>query len=374
MPPLGGDEKGGLTEPEGTQAHPRSNMRRVLQGVLSLALVVAIFAFALPRLADFSEVWAELAEMTWIEFLTLVVASLWNIVTYWFVMVAALPGLTLYQAMLVNQSSTAIANTLPGGGAIGVGVTYAMYTSFRFSPSQIALSVAVSGVWNNFVKLGMPVIAIALLALEGDAAGTTLTAAVIGVGVLVGAVVAFAAVLRSEHVAFVVGDKLGGAMSAVGRIVRRGPFDGWGDKAVRFRSETIELLERRWLWLTLATLVSHLSLYVVLLVTLRHVGVSEDEVSWIQVLAAFSFMRLVSALPITPGGLGVVELGYSAALIAAGGDRAQVVASVLLFRALTYLLPIPLGALTYVLWRRGAHRGEHPGAPAEALAGGKPGR
>lgn len=78
--------------------------------------------------------------------------------------------------------------------------------------------------------------------------------------------------------------------------------------------------------------------------------------SWIQVLAAFAFIRLVSALPITPGGLGVVELGLTAALIAAGGDRAEVVAGVLVYRVLTYLLPIPFGALTYVAWRRGAKR------------------
>ena len=42
---------------------------------------------------------------------------------------------------------------------------------------------------------------------------------------------------------------------------------------------------------------------------LRPVGVSNDEVSWQEVLAAFSFVRLLSAVPITPGGLGVVELG-----------------------------------------------------------------
>jgi uncharacterized membrane protein YbhN (UPF0104 family) len=50
---------------------------------------------------------------------------------------------------------------------------------------------------------------------------------------------------------------------------------------------------------------------------------------------ACAFIRLVSALPITPGGLGVVELGLTAALIAAGGDRAEVVAGVLVYRALT---------------------------------------
>ncbi|MGH2827628.1 MAG: lysylphosphatidylglycerol synthase transmembrane domain-containing protein, partial [Actinomycetota bacterium] len=81
-----------------------------------------------------------------------------------------------------------------------------------------------------------------------------------------------------------------------------------------------------------------------------------NEASWIQVLAAFAFIRLISALPITPGGLGVVELGLTAALIAAGGDREEVVAGVLVYRAFTYLLPIPFGALTYVAWRRGAKR------------------
>lgn len=126
------------------------------------------------------------------------------------------------------------------------------------------------------------------------------------------------------------------------------------DAVARFRSDTTELLKRRWVWLTTATVVSHVSLYLVLLIALRHVGVSEDEVGWAEVLAAFAFVRLISALPITPGGLGVVELGLTAALISAGGDDAQVAASVLVYRALTYLPPIPVGAAMYLRWRRGA--------------------
>jgi uncharacterized protein (TIRG00374 family) len=93
------------------------------------------------------------------------------------------------------------------------------------------------------------------------------------------------------------------------------------------------------------------SLYLVLLLSLRHVGVSDATVSWIEVLAAFAFIRLLSALPITPGGLGVVELGLTAALVAAGGPKAPVVAGVLVYRALTYLPPIPLGLLAYVRWK-----------------------
>ena len=66
---------------------------------------------------------------------------------------------------------------------------------------------------------------------------------------------------------------------------------------------------------------------------------------------AFAFVRFLTALPITPGGLGVIELGLSAALVYAGGPRAEVVAAVLVFRALTYLVQIPFGAITYVYWR-----------------------
>jgi uncharacterized membrane protein YbhN (UPF0104 family) len=46
----------------------------------------------------------------------------------------------------------------------------------------------------------------------------------------------------------------------------------------------------------------------------------------------------------------------------AGGDKAQVVAAVLVFRALTFLLPMPLGALTYWWWRRAERRRTTPTA------------
>jgi uncharacterized protein (TIRG00374 family) len=91
-----------------------------------------------------------------------------------------------------------------------------------------------------------------------------------------------------------------------------------------------------------------------------HVGVSDDQVGWAEVLAAFAFVRLLSALPITPGGLGVVELGLVAALVAAGGNEPPVVAGVLVFRALTYLAPIPVGVVTYVIWRLRRNWRVHP--------------
>jgi uncharacterized protein (TIRG00374 family) len=76
-------------------------------------------------------------------------------------------------------------------------------------------------------------------------------------------------------------------------------------------------------------------------------------VPWQTSLAAFAFVRLLTALPITPGGLGITEIGL-VGILAAGvspGVGAQVTAAVLLYRAVTYLPPIPLGAAAYLMWQ-----------------------
>ena len=80
---------------------------------------------------------------------------------------------------------------------------------------------------------------------------------------------------------------------------------------------------------------------------------SQAPVPWQTSLAAFAFVRLLTVLPVTPGGLGITELGLIGTLVAAAGHQAsaQVTAAVLLYRAVTYLPPIPLGAIACLTWR-----------------------
>jgi len=335
---------------------------------LSAALVGAIFFYVLPQIADFSEVWAAISNMTWIEVVTLGLLAAWNLMTYWFVMTAATPGLRIPQAMVVTEASTAVSNTVPAGSAIAVGITYLMLGSWGFSKSRSTLSVVVSGLWNNFAKLGLPVLALALLALQGEASASRVTAGLVGIGALVAAAAVFALMLRSEEFARKAGNVAARFVSKLRRIVGKGPATGWDDATSKFRARTITLVEKAWLRLTLATVVSHLSLFAVLLVTLRNVGVANDKVSWIEALAVFAFVRLLTAIPLTPGGLGIVELGLITGLTTAGGDKPDVVAAVLVFRILTYVLPIPFGLATYVFWRR--NTSWHDSAPP--LAGAPP--
>jgi uncharacterized protein (TIRG00374 family) len=123
-------------------------------------------------------------------------------------------------------------------------------------------------------------------------------------------------------------------------VFRKPPVTGLADRAAKFRADTISLVSYRWWRLTWTTLLSQVALYFILLLALRDLGVSEQQVSAAEVFAVFSFGRLISALPITPGGLGMIELGYIGGLSAAGGDKAAVVAAVLLFRTLTFGIQI----------------------------------
>ncbi len=334
-------------------------IKRIVQTVASLAIVVGIFVFAFPQFADYGDVWTEISAMTGIEVVTLFGVAIWNLVTYWFVLTAVMPGLTYPQAAISNQASTAVANTMPGGGAIAVGVTYAMYRSWGFGKSEFALAAVVSGVWNNFAKLGMPVLALALLALEGDITATRVIAAVVGIGVLIGFIALWSLFLYKESLARRIGAFVGRLVSRLRSLVHKPPVHDWDDAGADFRAQALGLLRTRWLRLTVSTLVSHISLYIVLLVTLRHVGVGDGVLSWIQVLAVFAFIRLISALPITPGGVGVVELGLTVGLQVAADltnvsettFEAKIAAAVLVFRAITFLLPVPLGAISYLIWR-----------------------
>jgi uncharacterized protein (TIRG00374 family) len=138
------------------------------------------------------------------------------------------------------------------------------------------------------------------------------------------------------------------------RLIGRPPVTGWELATVKFRGRTIDLVEHRWPAITAASLVSHLSLYAVLLLALRHLGVADAEVGWAEVLAVFAFARLVTAIPITPGGAGLVEAALIAGLVGAGGDKSLVAAAVLIYRALTWALPILVGIACYGWWRRQA--------------------
>ena len=132
----------------------------------------------------------------------------------------------------------------------------------------------------------------------------------------------------------------------------REPVTWGGGSFERFRVDVVDVLARRWHLLTLATLAGSLSVFLVLLVSLRALQVPSAEVSVVEAFAAWSLARILGSIPITPGGIGIVELSLTASLIGFGGNNAGVVAAVLVFRFLTIVPTLVLGTVAAVLWRR----------------------
>jgi uncharacterized membrane protein YbhN (UPF0104 family) len=327
-------------------------VKRGLAAGLGLAVVVGTFVFVLPQFANYGEVWARVESLSWRWIVILLATVALNIVTFAPPWMAVLPGLGFVQALTVTQASTASTYVAPGGPAVGVGLSAAMLLGWGFSASAVALAVTLTGVWNELAILGFPALAFVLLTIHGDSGAALQTVAALGLAAFVVLAGALAVALASARMAAKVGDLAARILNRVLKLVRRGPV-GWdGTSLVHFRARALGLLRRRWPVLTVATLAGQLSVFLVLLASLRALDVGPGEVSVLEAFAAWSLARIIGSLPITPGGLGLVEVGLTSVLVGFGGNRAGVVAAVLLFRFLTIVPTLLLGAGAGLMWRR----------------------
>jgi len=339
---------------------PKSRQRQLIGIGLGVAVVAATFVFVLPRIADYGDVWSVLKKLSWQQIGALLLATLLNLVTFAPPWMVALPRLDFRRAFVLTQASTASTYIAPGGAAVGVALAFAMLRGSGFSAGPVGLAAAVTGVWNQFALLGFPVIALALLTLQKEQDALLQTVALIGLAVFVVAAAGFAVGLSTPKLARFVGASSARLVNWFLRLVRREPVGWTADAFVRFRREAVGLLRRRWLVLTLATLAGQLTVFVLFLVSLRVLDVSAGEVSAVEAFAAWSLVRLLGSLPITPGGIGVVEVGLTTALVGFGGANAEVVAAVLVYRFLTIVPTLVLGLLAGATWRRLNPARAHP--------------
>ena len=115
----------------------------------------------------------------------LLVATALNLATYAPPWQAALPGISYRNAFVLSMSSSASTYLAPGGPAVGVALSYGMLRSWGFRKKDVTLAVALTGTWNQFIMLGLPSLALALLTIVGEHHSLLKTVALIGLGVFV---------------------------------------------------------------------------------------------------------------------------------------------------------------------------------------------
>jgi uncharacterized membrane protein YbhN (UPF0104 family) len=333
-------------------AVPGRTWKRAAVGAIGLVFVIATFAFFLPKIADYRDVWTVVRDLSWTWILGLLTVTALNILTFAPPWIAALPGLRFRDALALTQIATALSIVVPAGAAVGIAGAYGILRRWGFAPREIARAVTLVSLWNQFANLSYPIVAVFLLTATGGDSAILATAAFVGVAVFGVAVATLGLVLSSPRMAMEIGNlAAAGASWGVG-LLRRPPVAWGGASFDRFRADAVVLLRRRWHLLTLATLVGTLNVFLVLLVALRACGVAGSEISVVEAFAAWSLARILGSFPITPGGVGVVELGLTGALIGFGGGNAGVVAAVLIYRFLTMAPTVIAGLVATVAIRR----------------------
>lgn len=345
--------------------------RNLLLGALGLGVVVVTFAVVLPRIANYSDVWEALQRLDAIWLVAFALAIAFNVVTFAPPWMLALPGLGLRHALLFTQASTAFTYLAPGGGLVGMAGSFGLLRTWGFGSGEVARAVTLTGVWNQLSNLLLPVVAVLVLSIEEQKDAVLTTAAVVGGMVFAVATGLLVLVFWSNGLARSIGAVAQRLVNRLLGAIRRRPARGWPGRLVTFRQQTVELVRRRWLALTVASIVGNLAVFVILLLAVRALEVGSSQLTWAEAFAGWALARALQLIPLTPGGVGPVEIGLTGILVGFGGPNARVVAAVLLYRALTILPTLVVGAATIVAWRWvGPGREEGLAAPARNPPGG----
>jgi uncharacterized membrane protein YbhN (UPF0104 family) len=326
----------------------RSRRRAVLRTALGIALVAAVFAEVLPRIASYGSVAHRLGMVSAPWAAGLAAAAVLDIVTAALPWLAVLPQLSFVGALGFTQASTALTTVLPGGAPLGMAFSFGFLRRLGVGRGESAFAVALTGLWSQVSILVYPLVGALLVFTTGRLSGST--AAIAGASGAAAAVfvgVAIAA-LRSQAGMLRVGEAAARVAARLARILRRPPPAWTGATLVQLRREWLGVLRRRWPSLTAATLTNQLSAYVLFEVCLRAVGISVATLPPAEAFLAWAIGRVITSLPLTPGGIGVVELGLIGSLVGFGAPHAHAVAAVLLYRALVIVPTLAVGTVALV--------------------------
>jgi uncharacterized membrane protein YbhN (UPF0104 family) len=351
-------------------------LKTILRVLVSIgALVVAVLVLK-PVYEDLDLVVVKdaitsLSAAEWFAFVAVFAATIWcnGLLT-----TSVVPGLPIRRGMVAYLGSSAVASTFPGPGDLAMRLL--MYRSWGYPATTATVSVAASGFVTVGTKLVLPAIAAVPLFVTGRLTGDAGRFALIGATIAIAVVIVVVIALRRPAFASRVGNVLERAIGAVlRRVGRRGPT-GLGDRLVEAREQAITLLAPRWPIALLATTLLTLTRLLLLVMALRFVGIPRDDLTVSQIFATYAVVELLTVVPITAGGAGVVELGYVGMLTGyAGGSHVnEVTAGVMLFRSATWIAIIPIGWLTVLWWRISVRRGRAalPGAPDVAGEASRP--
>ena len=329
--------------------------KSIILGVVGLAFIVIIFWKVIPQIGSYSEAATALETMTTSAMALIVGCVLLYLITYGFPFKAATPGLKYWRSQQLNQAAFAISNGVPGGGAVGLAVQFAMLSTFGVPATSATAAITAVGVWSTFVTLLFPVCGVVTVTVFGVSGDSHAAAGFIGLAVLVALVVTFVLVMRSEILAAKVGVLANRLVGPFRKYIKAIKDLDLAAPIIKFRADMYGLLKRRWAALTAAQICVSLTQFLILYVALRGIeGWDNAGTSFAAAFAAFAISQLGLMIPITPGGLGTVDAAMIALLVGFGTSVGDATAAALVWRAASFIPQILIGVIALVAWYRKA--------------------
>ncbi|HEX6652662.1 MAG TPA: YbhN family protein [Thermoleophilaceae bacterium] len=329
------------------------------RGLLLAVTGLSLYLLA-PALLEVFGAFDELDEISPLWFPAMVLLQIGSFACMWSVQHLAVRAERWGPVITSQLASNAFGRVVPGGVAASGAVQYAMLVR-----GGVPAAAAASGMTASSLLLFATLLALPLLALPavlgGVAVDPHLTRAALAGAVLFVLMIALGAACILWDQPLTVA---GRAAQAIRNRIRKGdtPLTGLPERLLRERDIVVRVLGKEW-WEALILASGRWLLdYLTLVAAVYAVG-ARPHVSL--VLLAFCAAQLLGTLPLTPGGLGLVEAGLTGTLALAGVGGGAAVVATLAYRLVSFWLPIPAGAVAAVVHRRrfGSAEVEPPPTP-----------
>ncbi len=332
----------------------------MLRRAIALAICAVVLYVVAPAVTEVLGAWPRVRRIEPGWFAAMIAAQLGSLWCLWKLQALCI-GAELRPVAESSLVSGAVGRVLPGGTATAAATQYAMLTHAGVPGAAIGAGLA-AGTLLQLAAL----CALALLALPAVLLGvrvpTSLLATAAVAAVLFASMVALTALaLRGDRALAAAARTAGRVLSRVRRSHPVDP-DGLAIRLLAQRDAVRTLLGRTWR-LALVVAVGRWVLdFLTLQAALAAIGADPHGSL---TLLAYAGAQLLAQVPLTPGGLGVVEAGLAGSLALAGISAGQAAVATLAYRLVSYWLLLPAGFVAWLLFRRREAGGGTPaGAPA----------
>lgn len=322
---------------------------------------VSLYLLA-PALVEMFSEWPKLREFSWLALVLMLALKTASFASIWLLTRIVL-GVRRWRPVMLSQlAGNAFSRVVPGGAAAAAGMQVRMLRDAGVTTQRGVSGLTASNLLTTGTLLALPLLTIPVV-LTGAPVSKGLTN-----GLWIGA---FALVLLFAFgTVLLVTDgplkAIGGfAQSARNRVRRRHePLSDLPETLIEERDLVRRMIGERW-WEALGASIGWWVFdFGVLLVALEAVQ-ADGRISLI--LIAYCTANLLGNIPLTPGGLGFVEVGLTGTLALAGVDAGDAVVATLAYRLVNFWLPMPVGGVAAWIYRRGHPLGTGAGGTTEVV-------